>query len=150
MNFESKLIVILMVDDDVDDQLLVKEVLQESRVINILKIVNDGVEFMEYLCSEGKFVFSDNFWLGLILLDLNMLCKDGCEVFVELKSDFKLWRIFVVILIILKIEEDMLCGYDLGVVFYLMKLVIFEGLVDLMQILGCYWVEFVELFGFDK
>ncbi|MGC1508918.1 response regulator [Ketobacter sp. MCCC 1A13808] len=150
MNSESKSIVILMADDDVDDQLLAKEALQESRVTNILKIVNDGVELMEYLRSEGKFASSDNPWPGLILLDLNMPRKDGREALAELKSDPKLRRIPVVILTTSKTEEDMLRGYDLGAASYLTKPVTFEGLVDLMQILGRYWVEFVELPGSDK
>lgn len=52
----------------------------------------------------------------------------------------------MVILIILKEEEDMLRGYDLGCVLYIIKLVNFEGLVELMCVLGWYWIEFVELF----
>lgn len=39
----------------------------------------------------------------------------------------------------------MVKGYDLGVVLYIIKLVIFEGLVELMKMFGKYWVEFVEL-----
>lgn len=39
----------------------------------------------------------------------------------------------------------MFCGYDLGCVFYIIKLVNFEGLVELMCVFGCYWIEFVEL-----
>jgi two-component system response regulator len=137
-----------MADDDIDDQLLAKEALQESRVTNILKIVNDGVELMEYLRSEGKYASGDNNpWPGLILLDLNMPRKDGREALAELKTDPKLRRIPVVILTTSKTEEDMLRGYDLGAASYLTKPVTFEGLVDLMQILGRYWVEFVELPG---
>ncbi|MEC8225024.1 MAG: response regulator, partial [Pseudomonadota bacterium] len=36
-------------------------------------------------------------------------------------------------------------GYDLGAASYITKPVTFEGLVELMQTLGKYWVEFVEL-----
>lgn len=147
MNSERKSIVILMADDDLDDQLMAKEALLESRVTNELRIVNDGVELFEYLRGEGKFASGDNPWPGLILLDLNMPRKDGREALAELKSDPKLRRIPVVILTTSKTEEDMLRGYDLGAASYLTKPVTFAGLVDLMQTLGRYWVEFVELPG---
>jgi two-component system response regulator len=51
----------------------------------------------------------------------------------------------VVILTTSKQEEDMVKGYDLGAASYITKPVTFEGLVELMQTLGKYWVEFVEL-----
>lgn len=140
----KKAIVILMADDDKDDQLLAKDALEESRVANELYCVDDGVELLAYLRGEGKYK-DNNPWPGLILLDLNMPRKDGREVLAELKHDPLLRRIPVVILTTSKTEEDMLKGYDLGAASYLTKPVTFQGLVELMQALGRYWIEFVEL-----
>lgn len=150
MNTESeqinrKPIVILMADDDKDDQLLTQEALQESRVANTLVVVNDGVELLEYLRGEGRYQGQEYPWPGLILLDLNMPRMDGREALAQIKADPKLKRIPVVILTTSKTEEDMLKGYDLGAASYLTKPVTFDGLVDLMRVLGRYWVEFVEL-----
>ncbi|ATC83255.1 hypothetical protein PAGA_a3060 [Pseudoalteromonas agarivorans DSM 14585] len=44
-----KPITILMADDDEDDRLLTQDALAESRVLNELHFVEDGVELLEYL-----------------------------------------------------------------------------------------------------
>ena len=136
---------ILMADDDEDDRLLTLDALKESRVLNNLYCVEDGVELLEYLRREGKFADpKDSPRPSLILLDLNMPRKDGREALQEIKADASLRGIPVVILTTSKEEEDMLKGYDLGCASYITKPVNFEGLVDLMRALGRYWIEFVE------
>lgn len=138
-------IVILMADDDPDDRAMAKEALRESRVANDLRFVEDGEKLMDYL--NGRGAYADAPTPGLILLDLNMPRKDGREALAEIKKDPELRRIPVVILTTSKAEEDMLRGYDLGAASYISKPVTFAGLVDLMQAIGRYWVEFVELPG---
>lgn len=146
MNQEKKLLTILMADDDEDDRLLAKEAMVESRVLNSLKFVEDGVELIAYLRGEGKYSDRTEYPMpGLILLDLNMPKKDGREALQDIKADADLRRIPVVILTTSKAEEDMLKGYDLGAASYITKPVTFDALVDLMGALGRYWVEIVEL-----
>ena len=96
---QSQPINILMADDDEDDRLLTVDALKESRVLNNLFCVEDGVELLEFLRHEGK--YSDPASAprpSLILLDLNMPRKDGREALQELKNDPKLRSIPVVIL----------------------------------------------------
>lgn len=142
----KRLLTILMADDDEDDRLLTREAMMESRVLNRLMFVEDGYELLCYLRGEGRYKDRETYPLpGLILLDLNMPKKDGREALSEIKSDPMLRRIPVVILTTSKAEEDMLSGYDLGAASYITKPVTFAALVELMQTLGRYWVEFVEL-----
>ncbi|AXR06960.1 response regulator [Salinimonas sediminis] len=137
---------ILMADDDEDDRLLTLDALKESRVLNNLYCVEDGVELLEYLRREGKYADpKDSPRPSLILLDLNMPRMDGREALQQIKTDPAIRGIPVVILTTSKEEEDMLRGYDLGCASYITKPVNFEGLVDLMRTLGRYWIEFVEL-----
>ena len=139
-------ITILMADDDDDDRLMTQDALEESRVINNLHMVKDGVELLEYLRREGKYADASlSPRPGLILLDLNMPRMDGREALNEIKSDPNLKTIPVVILTTSKDETDKIKGYTLGAASYITKPVSFEGLVDLMKTLGKYWVEFVEL-----
>ncbi|GAC1402724.1 MAG: response regulator [Pyrinomonadaceae bacterium] len=139
-------IVILMADDDADDRLLTKDALDESRVTNDLRFVEDGEELMDYLNRRGKFSDpSTSPRPGLILLDLNMPKKDGREVLVEIKADPHLRRIPVVIMTTSKAHEDIFRSYDLGANSFVTKPVTFERLVELMKTLGHYWIEFVEL-----
>lgn len=146
MNIPKKTLVILMADDDADDRLLAQDAMHESRVLNELHFVEDGVQLLRYLRGDDEF---SNRTLhpmpGLILLDLNMPKKDGREALAEIKADQVLRRIPVVILTTSKAEEDMYKGYDLGAASYITKPVTFGALVELMRTLGKYWVEFVEL-----
>ncbi len=135
-----------MADDDEDDRLLTQDALAESRVLNELHFVEDGVELLEYLERKGK--FEDKTVSprpGLILLDLNMPRMDGREALEAIKGNPNLKGIPVVILTTSKQEEDMVKGYNLGAASYITNPVTFDGLVDLMKTLGKYWVEFVEL-----
>jgi two-component system response regulator len=142
----KKPITILMADDDEDDRLLTREALEESKVLNNLHCVEDGVELLNYLRRAGKYADVDTYpWPGLILLDLNMPRKDGRETLKELKADPELKAIPVVILTTSQQEEDMVKGYGLGAASFITKPVNFEGLVNLMKALGKYWIEFVEL-----
>ena len=146
MEKNGKPIVILMADDDADDRMLTRDALEESRVLNELKFVEDGEELMEYLHRKGKFAEPESSPKpGLILLDLNMPKKDGREALKEIKSDPNLRRIPVVIMTTSKAEEDIYRSYDFGASSFITKPVTFDRLVDLMRALGEYWVEFVEL-----
>lgn len=146
MNTAKKTLTILMADDDDDDRMLTKEAMEESRVLNQLLFVEDGVELIAYLNGDGKYENRDQYPMpGLILLDLNMPKMDGREALKLIKSDPRLRRIPVVILTTSKAEEDMVRGYDLGAASYITKPVTFSALVELMRTLGKYWVEFVEL-----
>lgn len=139
-------IVILMADDDADDRMLTRDALEESRVLNELRFVEDGEELMEYLTRKGKYAdAADSPRPGLILLDLNMPKKDGREALKEIKSDPNLRRIPVVVMTTSKAEEDIFRSYDFGASSFITKPVTFDRLVELMRTMGEYWVEFVEL-----
>lgn len=139
-------ITILMADDDSDDRILTKEALEEGRLINEIRFVENGEELLEYLRKEGKFSPpAEAPRPGLILLDLNMPRKDGRTVLKEIKTDPALRTIPVVVLTTSKADEDIYKSYDLGVNSYIVKPVTFEALVDILQTLEKYWFEIVEL-----
>ncbi|WNO60295.1 response regulator [Rheinheimera sp. MMS21-TC3] len=143
---KARPITILMADDDEDDRLLTQDALTESRVLNNLYCVEDGVDLLEYLKREGKYATGVPCPRpSLILLDLNMPRMDGREALKNIKQDPELRTIPVVILTTSKQEQDMVRGYNLGAASYITKPVDFAGLVELMRTLGKYWVEFVEL-----
>lgn len=143
---EVRRINILMADDDEDDRLLTQDALEESRVLNNLYFVNDGVELLAYLNNQAPFEDTQKYPRpSIILLDLNMPRMDGREALKRIKETPHLRAIPIVILTTSKQEEDKLRGYDLGAASYITKPVTFEGLVELMKQLGKYWIEIVEL-----
>lgn len=139
-------ITILVADDDSDDRMLIKDAFEESRLGNPVHFVEDGEELMAYLRREGRFAhLSGEALPGLVLLDLNMPKKDGREALKEMKADPLLHRLPVVALTTSRAEEDVLRTYDLGVSSFIAKPVTFEGLVEVVKVLGRYWFEIVEL-----
>jgi CheY-like chemotaxis protein len=139
-------ITILLADDDADDRMLARDALQESRLANDLRFVENGEELLDYLRRRGAFADAEaSPTPGLILLDLNMPRKDGREALREIKSDPNLRHIPIVVLTTSKAEEDIYRTYDLGVNSFITKPVTFDGLVNVMRTLGTYWFEIVEL-----
>ncbi len=143
---KSKPVVILMADDDDDDYQLTRDAFDEYRIVNSLYRVRDGEELMDYLLLRGNYDSEDKAPRpGIILLDLNMPRKDGREALQEIKSNPELRRIPVVILTVSQLEEDVARSYDLGANSYVRKPVRFDELVELVKVLGRYWLEVVEL-----
>jgi CheY-like chemotaxis protein len=139
-------ITILMADDDADDRRLTRDALEESRLANDLRFVENGEELLDYLHHRGKFSDPDSAPRpGLILLDLNMPRKDGRTALKEMKADPELRQIPVTVLTTSKADEDIFRSYDLGVNSYIVKPVTFEALVDILQTLEKFWFEIVEL-----
>lgn len=139
-------VVILMADDDEDDRLLTKDAFNVARLINPLYFVHDGEELMDYLHCRGKYENCENAPRpGLILLDLNMPKKDGREALKEIKEDKNLRRIPIIILTTSKDERDVVLSYGLGANSVVVKPVTFEGLVEVLKVMGSYWFEIVKL-----
>jgi len=146
MSNNARSITILLADDDADDRMMAGDALEESRLANDLRFVEDGEELMDYLCRRGRYAAPEVAPRpGLILLDLNMPRKDGREALREIKADPELRKIPVVVLTTSKAEEDIYRTYDLGVNSFITKPVMFESLVEVMRTLGKYWFEIVEL-----
>lgn len=146
MPVHPKPVTILIADDDPDDRQLAREAFVESKLANDLRFVEDGVEVFEYLGRTGKFADpAASPWPSLLLLDLNMPRMDGREVLQRLKADPKYSLIRVIVMTTSKAEEDILRSYQLAAASYITKPVTFESLVQIVQTLGRYWFEIVEL-----
>ena len=122
MNTVSRMITIVIADDDADDRLMAKEALEECRLANNIDFVEDGVELLDYLRARGRYASrrADR-RPGLIILDLNMPKMDGREALREIKADPFLRRIPIVVMTTSKAEEDIYRTYDLGVNSFITK-----------------------------
>ncbi len=151
MKEKSKPITVVIADDDPEDRMLMEDAFEESRLANTLVFVEDGEELLDYLLRRNGFADpSVSPRPGLILLDLNMPRKDGREALEEIKADPNLRQIPIVVMTTSKAEEDIVRSYDLGVNSFITKPVSFEGLVDVVKMLGRYWFQIVELPRFAK
>ena len=141
----AKNMIILMADDDADDRLLTKDAHDECHLSGELRFVEDGEDLLDYLQHRGKYTQATAPMPNLILLDLNMPKKDGREALREIKSHPELRRIPVVVLTTSKADMDVGKIYDLGANSFIAKPVTFDALVKVMQVIGHYWCEVVEL-----
>ena len=146
MNDKRKSLSVLVADDDDDDRGFIKKAWAKSRVANDLRFVEDGEELTEYLNHTGR--YSDPASAprpAIILLDLNMPKKDGREALREIKANPELRQIPVIVLTTSQADEDICRSYDLGANSYITKPVTFAALVDVLHVLGKYWIEIVDL-----
>lgn len=143
---KTKIVNILIADDDQDDCLMTREAFRECRIANRLHFVHDGEALLDYLKRRPPYDDEQRSPMpGLILLDLNMPLKDGREALMEIKADAALRVIPVVILTTSSAEEDVLRSYDIGVNSFITKPVSYSGLLEVIRALGRYWLDIVEL-----
>jgi len=134
---------ILLVEDNPGDVRLTIEALKESKILNKLNVVDDGIEALAYLNKEGK--YKDRPHPDLIILDLNLPRKDGREVLAEIKEhkDFK--RIPIVILTISEAEEDILKTYQLHANCFITKPVDINQFIKVVKSVSNFWFNIVKL-----
>ncbi|MBX9767406.1 MAG: response regulator [Bdellovibrionales bacterium] len=147
----KKTVPILVADDDLDDCQMIREALQESRLINEVHFVHDGEQLLSFLEKSHKETLPEkNLLPGLILLDLNMPRMDGREVLKKIKDSADLHLIPIIVLTTSKAEEDILRSYNLGANSFITKPLEFDALVQVMKDVGKYWFELVELPDLQK
>jgi chemotaxis family two-component system response regulator Rcp1 len=134
---------ILLVEDSPTDALLTREALEQSKILNQLHCVENGVEALAFLRREGQYAGTPR--PDLILLDLNLPKKSGIEVLHEIKEDEGLRTIPVVVLITSKSEEDIVRSYDLHANCYIIKPVDFDKFTAVIQSIREFWFSVVTL-----
>ena len=112
-------ITILLVDDDPDCRLLIKDAISECKVSNDIHEVANGLEALHFLRRAGA--FKDAPRPGLIYLDIEMPGMDGLETLRQIKSDPALRDIPVVMMTGVCAEEQMKQAGNLGANSYTLK-----------------------------
>lgn len=134
---------VLLVEDNPGDVRLMKEALQDDKLIYNLHVVVDGIEAMDFLLQKGDFAKAPR--PDLILLDLNLPRKDGREVLAEVKSDPDLKQIPVVILTSSQAEQDIVKTYELHANCYINKPVDLEQFSKVVKSINDFWFTVVRL-----
>jgi len=131
-------LVILLVEDDLADQKLIKISLRNEKIANDLYSVQTGEEGLDFLYHSGS--YSDGTpQPDLILLDLNMPGMGGKEFLRRVKEDERLKQIPVVILTTSDAEKDIIDSYKLQASGYVHKPVTLEEFKEAMKKLKEYW-----------
>lgn len=125
---------ILLVEDDRIDAMTVQRALRELNSPNPLRHVTDGEKALEHLRNPA------NQRPGLILLDLNMPRMNGIEFLTIAREDPELRSIPVVVLTTSREEADRLKSFNRNVAGYMVKPVDFAQFVEVMRVIGRYWL----------
>jgi CheY-like chemotaxis protein len=140
---ECQVVDVLLVEDDPGDVLMTKEAFEHYKIRNVLHVVTDGEQALQFLRQTGD--YSGVPRPGLILLDLNLPRRDGLEVLAELKADPVLKIIPVVVLTTSQAEQDILRSYTLHANAYVSKPVDFERFMDVIRQIDNFFVTVVKL-----
>ena len=128
---------ILLVEDNPGDVRLTVEAFKEGKIYHHMSVVNDGVEALTFLHQEGPYGKAPR--PDLILLDLNLPKKNGCNVLAEIKVEENLKEIPVVVLTTSNAEKDILKTYDLDTNCYITKPVHLEQFVTIVKFIEDFW-----------
>jgi CheY-like chemotaxis protein len=133
---------ILLVEDEADDVLLIQRAFQKAGMQNLLKIVRDGEQAIDYLDGTGVYADREQYPMPfLVLLDLNMPRTDGFEVLQRVRGEAELKRLLIVVLTSSNQQRDVDRAYELGANSYLVKPVEFDEMVHMIQRFEAYWSE---------
>lgn len=135
---------ILIAEDDADDRFLMQTAWNESKSVEKIKFVENGIELLNYL-HNLKESAGDIKYPKFILLDLNMPKMDGREALKNLKSNMEFKKIPVIIFSTTKNEMEVKRCYDLGANTYVVKPVSFDSLVNTFQHICTYWFNTATL-----
>ena len=134
---------ILLVEDNPGDAELAREALENSKFINELDIVEDGVQALEFLYQRG--IYEKASRPDIVLLDLNLPKMDGRQVLARIKNDDDLKTIPVVILTSSKADEDILRSYKLHANCYITKPLDIEQFFEVVKNIKEFWMSIVVL-----
>ncbi len=112
-------ITILLVDDDADCRLLIRDAITECKVSNSIYECADGAEALAFLKREGVHAGAPR--PGLIYLDLEMPHMDGQATLKRIKSDPELRDIPVVMMTGVSDERQMKLAAESGANSYTIK-----------------------------
>jgi len=140
----AKKFYILIAEDDPDDRFLFKTAFDESGYRNIVKFVENGVDLIQHLKEETEQKPKNEF-PAFVLLDLNMPKKDGREVLREIKEHKVFKKIPVIVFSTTKNENEISKCYELGANSYVVKPLVFDELVKIIEGLCSYWFNIATI-----
>ncbi len=133
---------ILLVEDNEGDIFLVKEALEESKIINRVHVVKNGRDAVDYLFSKGK--YNGQSIPDLIILDINIPMLNGHEVLKCIKEDERTKIIPVIMLTTSSSERDILKSYQHHANCFISKPVDAEEFVKAIRELEIFWFNIVK------
>ena len=133
---------IVVVEDNPRDAELAVRALRKHGTIGALRVVQDGIEALDFLLARGPYAGREAAPPPkVILIDLKMPRMDGFEVLQALKADQRTRSIPVVVVSSSRQDSDIRSAYALGASSYVVKPVDFDEFGETMGRVGTYWMR---------
>jgi two-component system, response regulator len=133
---------ILMVEDNPNDAELSMLALKKAGINNVVKIVRDGAEALEFLFSEGKYAGKQlQLQLKVVFLDLKMPKVSGFQVLERIRVSTQFDSLPVVILSSSNVESDIMKAYKLGANSFIVKPIDYSKHSAALSGAAHYWVK---------
>ncbi len=134
---------ILLVEDNIADVRIVKEIFKDFKINCKIHVINDGIEALNYLYEQEEHICAKK--PDIIILDVNLPKKDGMEILYEIKNDNNLKYIPTIVLTTSytcdKIEKNY-CHY---INCYFAKPFYLEQYVDIVLFIKNFWLTASKL-----
>ena len=136
---------ILYGEDDPNDALLLQHSFRNARILNPLRIIEDGQTAIDYLAGVGEFADRRLHPLPcLIILDIKLPRKTGLDVLQWLRQASDLPCLPVIVFSSSARREDVDNAYHLGANSYVVKPAGIAERTELAHLIAGYWLKFNE------
>jgi CheY-like chemotaxis protein len=139
LSYNSEPISILLVDDDADCRLLIRDAIAECKVSNKVYEAADGAEALDYLYQRGKFKGMPR--PGLVYLDIEMPGLDGQETLKQIRANADFREIPVVMMTGVSDERQMKLAAANGANSYTIKPANAEQFLRTVLASTTYWLS---------
>ncbi len=131
---------ILLVEDNPDEELLSKRLLEQQGIFREVMVAHDGQEALHNLFRNQDEDNQDKVELpSLILLDLNLPKINGLEVLRHLRAHPRTQLIPVVVFTSSAEDRDIAAAYELGANSYIQKSIDFDEFSESLRRICAYW-----------
>ena len=127
---------IIIVEDDLDDQEIIKDILLSLKLPNTILLFSDGTEALTYLQTTKEQPF-------IILCDINLPKMNGLEFRMEINQDERLRKKSVPFIFFSTnaSRETVIKAYDLTVQGFFVKEHTLQKLQDTISLIIKYWSQ---------
>jgi len=140
LDAQNKAVTILLVDDDPDCRMLIRDAISECRVNNDVLEAEHGLAALQLLRGEGKFAEQGPQLPGLIYLDIEMPHMNGIDTLRAIKADERLKHIPCVMMTGVSDEEHMRAAMLAGANSYTLKPANAEQFLRTVLASTSYWL----------
>lgn len=132
---------IVLVEDDPNDQELMKLALEASDIKHTLKVFPNGEGALAHLRNMDPMSS-----LSLVILDLKLPKVSGLEILKELRSIPSCVHLPIVIFTSSKEEKDIRDSYAAGASAFVRKPIESEEFTEVVKVLGTFWLKLNETY----